>query len=36
MHETGHTTLQPSQSISDQTHTGAADDVIQENLPTTP
>ena len=36
MHETGQTTLQPSQPISEQIYTGAADDVIQENLPTTP
>ena len=36
MHETGQTAPQPSQPISEQTHTGAADDAIQENLPTTP
>ena len=36
MHKTGQTALQPSQPISEQTHMGAADDVIQENLPTTP
>ena len=36
MHKTGQTALQPSQPLSEQTHTGTADDVIQENLPTTP
>ena len=36
MHETGQTALQQSQPISEQSHMGAADDVIQENLPTTP
>ena len=32
MQETGQTTPQPSQPISEQTHTGAADDTIQEYL----
>ena len=36
MHEAGQTALQPSQPISEQTHMDAADDVVQENLPTTP
>ena len=36
MHETGQITLQPSQPISEQIHMGAADDAIQQNLPTTP
>ena len=35
-HETDQITPQPSQLIPEQTHIGAADDVTQENLPTTP
>ena len=36
IHETDQTTPQPSQPISEQTHMGTADGVVQGNLPTTP
>ena len=36
MHKTGQTAPQPSKPISEQTHMGAVDDAIQENLPSTP
>ena len=35
-HETDQIAPQPSHPISEQTHVGVADDVIRENLPTTP
>ena len=34
-HETNQTAPQPSNPVTEQTHMGVAEDVLQENLPTT-
>ena len=36
IHKTDQPAQQPSQPVSEQTHIGAADDVVQGNFPTTP